>query len=814
MELTKGAISKQHNTSDCNSYNPIVQVLEITELKDQRIARLVISDGEYRNQVIGSSSLNDLYRNKQLKYLDIVVLLKYSRTFIRSAGLPVVVVNDLQVVGSADETIGYPAPYKHVQSDGTGPSSLISESDRKSKEEEGIPHCRGLSSDPDLKENGSEASFKKPESVEMQQDETQHFPIPVGNFREIRTPVGNMHEICKVPDSYEAGFNVRPTIYIEDTNTLLDTAQDLLEKGSDKPPLVQSKLSYGKIVSNKKVKNDSFGNMNYTTSKDINFFPRKSFPSQSDIRMPVQKIQYPFVNPVMNSPNHPETPARIPRYISDSSIKETDSLHGSYMPSPIFSPSYNPPNCYTPSSLQDFSSFRVSDVCPRDLKTTEFISSSNQDYDFTPIAHMYPYNTDWIIKARIYSKSSIQSGRKNSGNLYFKIQLIDKFSDEIEALFSGSTVHYFYNSLIVDRVYLFSNGSIRPTDKPRPNYPKAVYQIYFPKEANIVEIEDDGSIPAFQYRFSRFNDVTEYKQDSVVDVVGRVIKITEIDNRFPSNPELKQRKITITDTDRNCLDLVLWNQMAELDIFNHISSAVSTVIAVKNGLVREYRNSKYITILEPTDISINPQIPQTSDLKLIPNIQPLISRQRDSLPPPPSSLKDIKDFDLATLPNEKKKYFNVQVFLGHVQDVTKGGVFYPSCEKLSCRKKVFREPSGMYYCAKCNRIYDNCIYRYKLTLKVHDNTDFLWINAFSDTAEKILGMSAQELHHICEYEDEEFRYILSNLLNKSYSAVISLKNLDGRPQYTLEKVSERRDTQETAMSYVNEIKSLLNMRAF
>jgi replication factor A1 len=120
----------------------------------------------------------------------------------------------------------------------------------------------------------------------------------------------------------------------------------------------------------------------------------------------------------------------------------------------------------------------------------------------------------------------------------------------------------------------------------------------------------------------------------------------------------------------------------------------------------------------------------------------------------------------------------------------------------------------MYYCAKCNRIYDNCIYRYKLTLKVHDNTDFLWINAFSDTAEKILGMSAQELHHICEYEDEEFRYILSNLLNKSYSAVISLKNLDGRPQYTLEKVSERRDTQETAMSYVNEIKSLLNMRAF
>lgn len=824
MELTKGAIWMLHNCSDSNNYKPTVQILEITELKDQRITRLVINDGEFRNQVIGATSLNDLYRNKQLKSLNIVKLLKYSRTFIRTVGIPVVVVNELEIMGSTDEIIGSPAPYKHIPNERIQINSNIIHDEANLKQEEDTQSLEKPTSD-EIKYENTE-SPKQNLSAEIPQEETQLLITPLPSFR-LRSEITHTpSKIYEISDSSDLTFNTKPAIYIEDTVNELNSYNDALSSLSDRPALVQSKLNYGRIFSNKKATPNSASNRDYNTSTDINFFPKRSVQSyQPELSMPVQKTRYPFVNPVMNSPEIMETPARSIRQVSDSYNKDTEYSGSTHTPNHRFS-SESPgvSNYFTPSSFRDFSSIEVRDYslsCGDSRSYENTTRSGNnslptiQEYEYTPIAHLYPYNTDWIIKARIYSKSSLQRGKRNKNNLYFKIQLIDAFSDEIEALFSGNTANYYIDRLMIDKVYLFSNGSIRPTDKFRPNYKGAVYQIYFPRESNIIEIQDDESIPAFQYRFSKFEEVEDYKQDSVVDVIGRVLRITEIDNSFPSNPDLKQRKITLTDTNRATLELVLWNDLAELHIFSFISSTSSTVLAIKNGLVRQYKDKKYITVVEPGDISIDPQIPQVSELKLLPviststNVPVSVSRPQFLPTPKIYTIRDIKEFDINSIRVNSKKLFPVDVFLGHIKDVSQGGVFYESCQKITCRKKVFQEPTGLYYCSKCSATYDSCIYRYKLTLKIHDSTDFLWVNAFADAADSIVGKSAEDLYESCEHNGDEYNHIIMSLLNRSYSAVVSIKNLDGKPQLTLEKAVPRLDTEETALFYLQEIKSLL-----
>jgi replication factor A1 len=53
-----------------------------------------------------------------------------------------------------------------------------------------------------------------------------------------------------------------------------------------------------------------------------------------------------------------------------------------------------------------------------------------------------------------------------------------------------------------------------------------------------------------------------------------------------------------------------------------------------------------------------------------------------------------------------------------------------------------------YRCEKCDRTFDTCIRRYNVRIQMMDSTGAAFLSLFNDTAEKLIGTKADDLHNL------------------------------------------------------------------
>ena len=95
-------------------------------------------------------------------------------------------------------------------------------------------------------------------------------------------------------------------------------------------------------------------------------------------------------------------------------------------------------------------------------------------------------------------------------------------------------------------------------------------------------------------------------------------------------------------------------------------------------------------------------------------------------------------------------------FIKHDRD---GGAWYPACqnaeEPCKNRVKVTKMNDGDFFCERCQRNYNGCIYRYIFSASVSDDTSSSWVSLFDEQATTLLsGMTANELYNIINDEEE------------------------------------------------------------
>ena len=62
---------------------------------------------------------------------------------------------------------------------------------------------------------------------------------------------------------------------------------------------------------------------------------------------------------------------------------------------------------------------------------------------------------------------------------------------------------------------------------------------------------------------------------------------------------------------------------------------------------------------------------------------------------------------------------------------------------------------GDFFCERCQRNYNGCIYRYIFSASVSDDTSSSWVSLFDEQATTLLsGMTANELYNIINDEEE------------------------------------------------------------
>jgi replication factor A1 len=82
---------------------------------------------------------------------------------------------------------------------------------------------------------------------------------------------------------------------------------------------------------------------------------------------------------------------------------------------------------------------------------------------YMPIKALNTFSRDWKIQARISSKGEKRFTK--SGGSIFKIELIDMYGTKIEGAFFNEAADAFERKLHENKVYLFSNGTIKMSNK-------------------------------------------------------------------------------------------------------------------------------------------------------------------------------------------------------------------------------------------------------------------------------------------------------------------------------------------------------------
>lgn len=114
---------------------------------------------------------------------------------------------------------------------------------------------------------------------------------------------------------------------------------------------------------------------------------------------------------------------------------------------------------------------------------------------------------------------------------------------------------------------------------------------------------------------------------------------------------------------------------------------------------------------------------------------------------------------------DKPEYFTCK---GSVIFLRKENCMYMACPTEACNKKLVDQGNGMYRCEKCSKEFPNYKWRMILSANLADHSDNQWVTCFQESAEALLGISADELGSMRETDEAGFDQVFQNATFKPY----------------------------------------------
>lgn len=191
--------------------------------------------------------------------------------------------------------------------------------------------------------------------------------------------------------------------------------------------------------------------------------------------------------------------------------------------------------------------------------------------DYTPIKALNTMNPDWKIKVRVIKKRDKKYWKNDRGEgVLMNIDLMDAYGDQIQATFFKSAVDYFESRIEENKVYLFSNGIIKMANTKFSSI-KNEYSLTFNKDAEIIEVNDDGTIKSQSYSFTSLkalNQKTSNNKDQItIDFIGIIIdEGEEVEINLKSGGTKTKRNITLADNSSEpgyAIEVALWGEQGK-----------------------------------------------------------------------------------------------------------------------------------------------------------------------------------------------------------------------------------------------------------
>lgn len=360
------------------------------------------------------------------------------------------------------------------------------------------------------------------------------------------------------------------------------------------------------------------------------------------------------------------------------------------------------------------------------------------------------------------------------------------------------------------KVYTFAGGRLKVGDR-KYSAIKNDYELTFDANSEIRPAADDDDIKSMSYNFTKIANLSTVEVNSTVDVLGIVRSATdcsEVVSQKMGGKVLHKRDLTLYDDSGYDVRLTLWGDKALADTAWH----EGPIVACKGVVVGDY-NGRTLGMRQSSNMAINPPIDEAMQL------HQWRASGGDSAPSNSLSaagtggttaaldqrisIASIKDDGLGM--GEKPDYVSFKGTVTYIRHDNEP--WYTACPSGNCNKKVLEGFNQMWNCEKCNQEFPTCTRRFILSLTMSDHSGQSWFSLFNDTAEQILGCTAEDLHQMKLNGDEA-----------GYEAVFSkalFQTLIGKARIKQESVNDEMRVKSSIMkvdpiNYSSECKQMID----
>uniref|UniRef100_A0A8C6SV95 Replication protein A subunit n=1 Tax=Neogobius melanostomus TaxID=47308 RepID=A0A8C6SV95_9GOBI len=362
-----------------------------------------------------------------------------------------------------------------------------------------------------------------------------------------------------------------------------------------------------------------------------------------------------------------------------------------------------------------------------------------------PISSLNPYQSKWTVRARVTNKSKVRtwSNSKGEGKL-FSFEIVDE-SGEIKITAFNNEVDKFFSLVEQGKVYFISKATLKVANK-QFNTLKHEYEMTL------------HGVPGVHCDFVPISELEQREKDTIIDVIG-VCKSAEDVSRITTKTsrEVSKRALSLMDMSGKMVTVTLWGEEAE-----KFDGSGQPIVAIKGARLSDF-GGRSLSALFSSTILVNPDIPaafrlrtwfdregHAVDSQSLTEARPVGSGARMNW----KTLSDVKTEHMGH--REKADYFSCVATVVYIR---KENCLYQACPSSDCNKKVLDQHNGLYRCEKCNRDYPNFQYRLLLSANLADFGDNQWVTCFQETAEVLLGHSAERLGQLRETDEEAFELV-------------------------------------------------------